>query len=147
MIKVKFLNENAKLPFKAHRGDAGFDLFASEAVIIPPMSRALIGTGISVSFPVSTIDKHSYYMRIAPRSGLAAKSGIDVFAGVIDFDYRGEYKVCLFNSTNEPFEVSIGDRIAQMIPTVFLETELEQVDDLDDGTSRGAGSFGSSGKN
>ena len=145
MIKVKLLNENAKLPVKAHPGDAGFDLFASESVSIPPLSRALIGTGISVAFPKSTLSKHSYYMRIAPRSGLAAKKGIDVFAGVIDFEYRGEYKVCLFNSSNEPFEVAVGDRIAQMIPTVFLETDIKQVEGLDTNTSRSAGSFGSSG--
>ena len=145
MIKVKLLNKNAKLPVKAHPGDAGFDLFACESVSIIPLSRALIGTGISVAFPESTLPKHSYYMRIAPRSGLAVKKGIDVFAGVIDFEYRGEYKVCLFNSTNEPFDVSVGDRIAQMIPTVFLETDLEQVDELDTDTSRSAGAFGSSG--
>lgn len=146
MIKIKLLNENAKMPFKAHPGDAGFDLFASENALIPPNSRALVSTGISIVLPTCEILGHNYYVRIAPRSGLAVKSGIDVFAGVIDSSYRGEIKLCLFNSSTEPFSVNVGDRIAQMIPTLFLDSNLEQIDDLDK-TSRGDGAFGSSGKN
>ena len=146
MIKIKLLNENAKMPFKAHPGDAGFDLFASESLVIPPNSRALVGTGISVALPTCEISGHNYYVRIAPRSGLAVKSGINVFAGVIDTTYRGEYKVCLFNSSNESFSVKIGDRIAQIIPTLFLDSKLEEIDELDK-TSRSEGGFGSSGKN
>lgn len=146
-IKIKLLNSEAKMPFKAHVGDAGLDLFSSEDVSIPPMSRALIGTGIAIALPESDLSGYNYYVRIAPRSGLAVKKGIDMFAGVIDFMYRGEVKVCLFNSSNEPFNISVGDRVAQMIPTVFLEAELEQVDVLPQSVSRSDGSFGSSGKN
>lgn len=147
MIKIKLLTPLARLPVKAHPDDAGFDIYAAEDTIIPPRSRALISTGIAVALPKCPIKDHKYYLRIAPRSGLAVKSGIDVFAGVIDYTYRGECKVCLFNSSNEPFSILVGDRIAQMIPTVFLDTSLEQVDVLPEFGSRLDGGFGSTGKN
>ena len=146
MIKVKLLNENARLPLKAHSGDAGFDLFSSDDMVILPNSRALIGTGVSVALPVSSLKNHIYYLRIAPRSGLAVKKGIDVFAGVVDSSYRGEIKISLFNSSTEPFRIFVGDRIAQMIPTLVLDSGIELVDSLDL-TFRNNSGFGSSGKN
>lgn len=145
MIKIKLLNEYAKMPFKPHVGDVGLDLFSAENIIIPPCSRALVGTGVAIALPESNLDGYGYYIRIAPRSGLAVKSGINVFAGVIDSMYRGEIKVCLYNSTDESFSVTIGDRIAQMIPTVFLACDLEEVDVLPKSTSRFDAGFGSSG--
>lgn len=144
MIKVKLLNEKARLPVKIHESDAGYDLAACEDVLIPPRSRAVISTGVSLSLPKCSLEGHEYYLRIAPRSGLAAKHGIDVFAGVIDTSYRGECKVCLFNSGDEPFQVRCGDRIAQAILTVFAKSEVVRVDELDV-TERGDAGFGSSG--
>ncbi len=84
------------------------------------------------------------YGRIAPRSGLAAKNFIDVGAGVIDSDYRGEVKVLLFNFSEEEFKVNVGDRIAQLIVEKYTRTEIEEVQDLSE-SERGAGGFGSTG--
>lgn len=84
------------------------------------------------------------YGRIAPRSGLAAKHFIDIGAGVIDSDYRGEVKVLMFNFSEEEFKVSVGDRIAQLIVEKYTRTEIEEVTDLTD-SERGAGGFGSTG--
>jgi len=146
MIKVKLLNSLAKIPFKAHPSDAGFDVFSVEEKLIAPLSRVVIKTGISLALPNCSIPNHNYYFRVAPRSGLAVKNGLDVLAGVVDSSYRGELLIALFNSSNEPFVVNVGMRIAQIIPTLFLEDSLELVDELDD-TSRSSAGFGSSGLN
>ncbi|MEI8364561.1 MAG: dUTP diphosphatase [archaeon] len=145
MIKVKRLTESAKLPEKAHETDAGFDLFSDIDLIIPPKSRGTISTGITMILPEIPYPTFNTYLRIAPRSGLAAKKGIDVFAGVIDLEYRGELLVCLFNSSDEPFEVKKGDKIAQIIPTIILNDKIQEVSEIDE-TERGAKGFGSSGK-
>ena len=87
---------------------------------------------------------HGNYGRIAPRSGLAAKNFIDIGAGVIDSDYRGEVKVLLFNFNTTPFTVNVGDRIAQLIIEKYTRTTIEEVEDLD-ATVRGEGGFGSTG--
>ncbi len=144
MINVKKLTETAKLPERAHDDDAGFDLFSDEDVIIPAMERKVIKTGISVSINNIESDNYSCYLRIAPRSGLSVKKGIDVFAGVVDLGYRGEIMICLFNSSKEDFEIKKGDKIAQMIPTLILKTNIQEVNSLED-TSRGEKGFGSSG--
>jgi deoxyuridine 5'-triphosphate nucleotidohydrolase len=145
MIKVKRLTETAILPTKAHDSDAGFDLYADEDKLIPPKGRGTISTGISISPPNIQYPGFNIYLRIAPRSGLSAKKGIDIFAGVMDFDYRGDYIVCLFNASDEPFEVKKGDKIAQIIPTIILNDKLVEVEELDE-TERGAKGFGSSDK-
>ena len=120
-------------------GDAGFDLCASEDVVIEPGERALIGTGIAASF------SPDYYMRISPRSGMAVKSGIDVFAGTVDSSFLGEWKVLLFNSSKFKVAILKGDRIAQAIPTrISQDKGFEFVDELD-ATDRGTNGFGSSG--
>ena len=98
----------------------------------------MIGTGLAFGIPVGN------YGRIAPRSGLAAKNSIDVGAGVIDSDYRGEVKVLLFNFSDTDFKIAEGDRIAQMIIEKYTITALTEVDTLDD-TVRGEGGFGSTG--
>ncbi|XP_046689241.1 deoxyuridine 5'-triphosphate nucleotidohydrolase, mitochondrial-like [Homalodisca vitripennis] len=85
------------------------------------------------------------YGRIAPRSGLTWKNGIDVGAGVIDEDYRGDVRVILFNHSDEPFTIEAGDRIAQLICEKIYYPELEEVQELDE-TNRGSGGFGSTGK-
>jgi dUTP pyrophosphatase len=144
MIEVKLLNSLAKLPVKAHPGDAGFDVFSVEEKIISPLSRVVIKTGISLALPQSLIEGHDYYFRVAPRSGLAVKNGIDVLAGVVDSSYRGELLVALFNSSDKSFKVEVGMRIAQIIPTLFLVDDLEIVDELSD-SERSIFGFGSSG--
>lgn len=119
-------------------GNAGFDLYSAEEGIVMPQSQSIISVGISTSF------SSHYYMRIAPRSGLAAKNGIDVMAGVIDSSYRGEWKVILRNNSNLPFVYNVGDRIAQAIPEKISTDEFIFVEELTQ-TVRGEGGFGSTG--
>lgn len=104
------------------------------------MEKTLVKTDIQIALPSGC------YGRVAPRSGLAAKHFIDVGAGVIDEDYRGNLGVVLFNFGKEKFEVKKGDRIAQLICERIFYPEIEEVQVLDD-TERGAGGFGSTGKN
>ena len=91
-MNIKKLHIHAKVPTRANPNDAGADLYSIESVVIPPLSRGVVKTGIALEIPVS------YYGRVAPRSGLAAKHGIDVLAGVIDSSYRGEIGVVLLNT-------------------------------------------------
>lgn len=144
LIKVKLLHPDAKKPFKAQPDDAGFDVSSIEELEIPPLSRAVVKTGLSFALPKSTQEGFGLYLRVAPRSGLAVKHGLDVLAGVVDASYRGELMIALFNSSNEPFKVEKGMRIAQLIPTFFLMDDLKIVDSLDE-TSRSDKGFGSSG--
>jgi dUTP pyrophosphatase len=142
-IKIKKVNPLAKVPSRANPTDAGADLFSVVHDFIPPLTRKLIKTGISIEIPESPIKR--YYGRIAPRSGLAFKNGIDVLAGVIDSGYRGELGVVLFNSDKDKeFEIKIGDRIAQLIIEAHYNFEFEEVLDLSE-TERGEGGFGSTG--
>jgi dUTP pyrophosphatase len=138
ILQVKILHQNATMPKRGSPLSAGFDLSASEPVVIPPHSRAIVKTGISIACPAGT------YARIAPRSGLAVKNFIDTGAGVVDADYRGEVGVVLFNFGDEPFNVSKGDRIAQLILEKICMAQAVQVEELDD-TERGAGGYGSTG--
>ncbi|XP_059746271.1 deoxyuridine 5'-triphosphate nucleotidohydrolase, mitochondrial isoform X1 [Bos taurus] len=107
---------------------------------VPPMEKVLVKTDIQIALPSGC------YGRVAPRSGLAAKHFIDVGAGVIDEDYRGNVGVVLFNFGKEKFEVKKGDRIAQLICERIFYPEIEEVQVLDD-TERGSGGFGSTGSN
>ena len=106
--------------------------------MIKAQGKALVPTGCSFSIP------HGNYGRIAPRSGLAWKNHLDVGAGVIDSDYRGEVRVVIFNLAQEDYVVTPGERIAQMIIEKVVATELVEVDDLEE-TARGDGGFGSTG--
>jgi dUTP pyrophosphatase len=119
-------------------GNAGFDLYATQPGTIFPHQQEIVPVGISTSF------NPEYYMRVAPRSGLAAKNGIDVLAGVIDSSYRGEWKVILRNNSNTTFVYSVGDRIAQAIPEKISTEEFIFVNELPDSV-RGEGGFGSTG--
>jgi dUTP pyrophosphatase len=121
---------------------AGMDLYAclTEPLILKPMERALIPTGIFIEVP------EGCEAQVRPRSGLAIKNGITVLntPGTIDADYRGEVKVILINLSHEPFTIQNGDRIAQMVIAKYEKIEWNQVEQLSD-TERGAGGFGSSG--
>ena len=111
---------------------------ANEATVIPQGERRVISTGIAIATPAGT------YARIAPRSGLAAKHSIDIGAGVIDQDYRGEVKVLLVNNSKHPYPVKPGDRIAQLILEQILLAKPQDTDTLDE-TTRGEEGFGSTG--
>lgn len=138
MIKVKKIHELAITPKRNNPSDAGADLYAVEQIEIPPLSRKMVSTGICVEIP------EGFYGRIAPRSGLAVKNGIDVLAGVCDSSYRGEIKVVLYNTdTEKTFEVTYGDKIAQLIIEQHFNFNLAEVDELSS-TIRGNNGFGSS---
>jgi len=137
-LLVKKLVEDATVPHRATELAAGYDISASEDAKIPSKGRFAVSTGISIGLPEGT------YGRIAPRSGLAYKFGIDVLAGVIDADYRGEVKVILYNSGEHPFVIKKGDRIAQLIIEKNETPDVAVVMDIDD-TVRGTGGFGSTG--
>jgi dUTP pyrophosphatase len=144
MSEFKFarMNLHAHEPVRAHQYDAGMDIFACESVIVPAHDKAIINTGIAISFP------NDCYARIAPRSGLALKKSIDVLAGVIDHGYTGEVKVILFNHSDEPFEVTVHDRIAQLIfERIYIPNMLTCVpyNNIVDDAKRGENGFGSTG--
>jgi dUTP pyrophosphatase len=140
-LRIARLDERARLPTRAHDGDAGLDLYALEPVVLAAGERASVPTGIAVEIPVG------HAGRVLPRSGLAARHGISVVnaPGLIDSGYRGEVRVLLLNTDRaRPFELDGGDRIAQLVLVpVALPTPTE-VDALSD-SERGAGGFGSSG--
>ncbi|NXY03930.1 DUT protein, partial [Pteruthius melanotis] len=141
-MRLRFtkLSDNAFAPSRGSARAAGYDLYSAYDCVIPPMEKAVVKTDIQIALPSGC------YGRVAPRSGLAAKHFIDVGAGVIDEDYRGNVGVVLFNFGKETFEVKKGDRIAQLICERIYYPELEEVEALDD-TERGEGGFGSTGKN
>ena len=139
IIKAKRLSDKAILPTKANEDDAGWDLYASESLSIPSNGRVLVGTSVSLAISTGSVGL------IWPRSGLAVKQGIDVFAGVIDAGYRGEIKVCLFNSSDKTVEISEGDRIAQLIIQKINNVIFKESNNLSN-TLRGEGGFGSSGE-
>ena len=143
-LSIKLLNQDAKMPEYGSSYAAGLDIFSYEDIIVPPSCRLPISTGISLSWEGQ--DAENYYLRIAPRSGLSVKSSIDIGAGVIDYDYRGEIKVVFINNGQSPYQVSKGDKIAQMIlEKISRFSVIQIVDELSD-TERGFGGFGSTGK-
>jgi dUTP pyrophosphatase len=137
-LRVKKLSEHATIPVRGSDGAAGYDLSAAYDCVVKAKSKELVKTDLSIAIPKNT------YARIAPRSGLAYKKFIDVLAGVVDYDYRGNVGVILANFGDEDFEVKKGDRIAQMILERITTPECVEVEDLE-ATERGAGGFGSTG--
>lgn len=140
----KKLNAAAHAPVKGSESAAGYDLASVEKTVVPAKGQVLVSTGLAVAIPDGN------YGRIAPRSGLATTNAIDVGAGVVDEDYRGEVKVLLVNLGNEDFEVNEGDRIAQFIVEKYTPSKLAETEDLakshdDEVTARGAAGFGSTG--
>jgi dUTP pyrophosphatase len=142
-VSVLRLPHGADLPLPSYAtaGSAGLDLRAAEALTLKPGQRALVATGIAIALPPS------HEAQVRPRSGLAVKHGVTVLnsPGTIDSDYRGEIKVPLINHGSEDFVIARGDRIAQMVIARVEQVELAEVTSLD-GTARGSGGFGSSGK-
>ncbi len=142
-IKVKKLNKNAKLPFRATEGSAGADLFAciDDDIILKSGERMLIPTGIAIE-----LDNPQCGAFIFPRSSLSFKNGVSLAncVGVVDSDYRGEVKVALINHSDTDFVIHNGDRIAQLVIMPVIIPSFEVADELND-TDRGAGGFGSTG--
>lgn len=141
VLKIKKLSEDAIIPFYAHPGDAGLDLFSVEEVTIERGKRKLVATGISIELPKNT------EAQVRPRSGLALKYGVTVLnsPGTIDEGYRGEIKVILINHGEEAFKINKGDKIAQMVIMPVLTVGIEEVEILND-SERGEGGFGSTGR-
>ena len=142
VLRFARLSEGARPPTRAHDGDAGYDLHASEAATIGPARRASVGTGIAIELP------DGYAGLVLPRSGLAAKHGITLpnAPGLIDAGYRGELRVLLLNTDlEEPFEVEPGDRIAQLVVARVEAPELVESEALEE-SPRGGGGFGSTGR-
>ena len=136
----KRLTPHAVAPERQSAGAAGYDITCIERVDIPPGRRAILPTGIAVAIP------HGWYGRLAPRSGLAAKQGYNVHAGVIDADFRGGIQVALINHGDDTLEFKPGDRIAQLIiERCAMGHAIEAVDGLP-GTVRGTNGMGSTGR-
>ena len=141
-LEVTRLRAEARLPARAHEGDAGLDLYAAEPAHLDPGGRASVGTGIAVAIPAG------HAGLVLPRSGLAKDRGITLpnAPGLIDSGYRGELRVLLLNADRtDAFEVAAGDRIAQLLVTPYASAEPIEVGALDD-TRRGLAGFGSSGR-
>lgn len=137
-IPFKKLSEKAKIPSQATSSDAGYDLYTTESGVIKSGERKLFKTNISTAIP------HGYYGRVAPRSGLAYKHGIDVLAGVIDSGYRGDIGVILINFWTEDFAVNEWDKIAQFIIEKCHYVDRQEVTELPE-SQRGEGAYGSTG--
>ena len=136
VVKFVKLSDKACTPVRATCLAAGYDLASTSTEVIAPGGRLLISTGIALSLPPDT------YARIAGRSGLALKHGICVGAGVIDADFRGEVKCLLFNHGDQPFYISSGQKIAQLIVTPVRHPVFIKVDSMKM-TDRGSCGFGS----
>ncbi len=140
-LRIKRIHPDAAMPFYAHAGDAGMDLRSVADLTIPVGGRALVPTGLVFLL------EEGWEVQVRPRSGLAFKEGVTVLntPGTIDSGYRGEVGVILFNSSDRPFKVAKGDRIAQIVVSPVVRAEVEEAFDVDT-TERGGGGFGSTGR-
>lgn len=141
-LRVRLLDPRATPPTRAHAGDAGLDLHALEGLTLGPGERASVGTGLAVAIPPA------HAGLVLPRSGLAHRHGIALVnaPGLIDSGYRGELRVLLLNTDREhAHEIEAGDRIAQLVIIAVATPEIVAVDELE-GSVRGTGGFGSSGR-
>jgi len=140
-VSVHRLDPDLPLPSYAHEGDAGMDLYASESVVIDPLERVLVGTGIALAIP----DGHAGFVQ--PRSGLALRTGLTFVntPGLIDSHYRGEIKLIAINlDPQAPIRITRGDKIAQLVIQRVERAVLIDTGGLD-ATERGERGFGSSG--
>lgn len=140
-IPLKRLDPDLPVPKRAHRGDAGVDLYAAQDLTLAPFERSLMPTGIAIALPMGTVGL------VHPRSGFAHKHGLSIVnaPGTIDADYRGEIKVNLVNlDSSEPIHITRGMRIAQLIVQRVELCDFIEVDELDE-TTRGVAGHGSTG--
>ncbi|WP_242097002.1 dUTP diphosphatase [Sphingomonas sp. CROZ-RG-20F-R02-07] len=142
-LRLQRLPHGADLPLPAYAtsGAAGLDIVAAETLTLAPGARAAVATGFAIAIP------EGHEVQVRPRSGMALKHGVTCLntPGTIDSDYRGEVKVILANLGSEPFVVTRGERIAQLVPAIVTPATVYEVGALDD-TARGAGGFGSTGR-
>jgi len=138
-LKFKKLDSTAKLPNFAHPGDAGMDIFSLEDLVIKPGERVRVRTGWAVEIP------DGYVGLIWDKSSMAFNHGIKTMAGVADAGYRGEILVVLINLLTNDFSINKYDKIAQFLIQPIEHPEIVEVEELSD-TSRGSGSFGSTGR-
>ena len=140
-LPIKRLDPTVELPSYAYAGDAGLDLRASESVVLKPLERRLVSTGLAIAIP------EGYAGFVQPRSGLALRKGLSMAntPGLIDAHYRGELKVCAVNlDSQNNIIIERGERIAQLVIQKVPVVTLTEVDELDE-TDRGTAGFGSSG--
>ena len=137
-MKVKFLSPTAKVPTKSSELAAGYDLYADKSAVLLPRTHTKVTTGLALKLECG------FYGRVASRSGLSFNHGIEVGAGVLDADYRGEVKINLHNHSDDEYTVNAGDRVAQLIIENANSPGIEVVADLDQ-TERGENGFGSTG--
>jgi dUTP pyrophosphatase len=145
-LLIKKLNSDAITPSYGSNGAAGLDLCAYGEHVVPAKTRKLIPTGLCVQWTDDGKNAEDYYLRIAPRSGLSVKHCVEIGAGVVDSDYRGEVKICFINNSDTYYHIIHGDRIAQgILERIKKFSSIEVVDELIE-TDRGEGGFGSTGK-
>ena len=137
MLKFKKLSPEAELPTRETPESAGLDIKALNSAVVPARGQQIISTGLALELP------RKFYARVAPKSGLAALHGIDVGAGIIDADYRGDIKVLLFNHSDVDFHIAKGRDIAQIIIASCLILPVTEASELSE-TSRGKRGFGDS---
>ena len=141
-VKIKRLVPYAKLPTKATNGSGAYDLYSTEASVLPAEERAAFGIGLAMEIP------EGFVGLVCSRSGLALKQGIAVLnaPGIVDPDYRGEVKAIVINhDTEQPLVVNSGDKIAQILFVKAEDVIFEEAEELSS-TQRGTGGFGSTGK-
>ena len=144
MLRVKLLEQGAKLPVVAHPGeDLGYDVFAIESVVLEPRKTVRVRTGISVEARDPEMGT-ALGLLVRDRSSMASR-GVATMAGVIDAGYRGEVQIVMTNLGTEPVELKAGEKIAQMIPVPVLTGVVEEVESLEESARLGKG-FGSSGR-
>ena len=143
VLKIKKVKDNAEIPKYQTEGSSGMDLCAAidNTVIIPPLQRVFIPTGIAIELPLG------YEAQVRPRSGLSSKHGITLVncVGTIDSDYRGEIIVPLINLSDSAYSIQPGERIAQMVISKYERVGIKEVNELNP-SGRGTGSFGSTGR-
>lgn len=140
-VNVRRKSKEDPLPAYKTAGAAGCDVTAAQSVTIRPGGRCLVPTGLFLEVP------EGYECQVRPRSGLALSHGVTVLntPGTIDSDYRGEVGVILFNTSDQPYIVAVGERIAQLVFAPVTRVKFEEVQELSD-TSRGVSGFGSTGR-
>ena len=140
-IGIRLLSDDAKMPRQATPESAGADLCASESLILHPSEIRLVHTGLQMDIP------EGYHIEVRSRSGLAAKYGVFVLnsPGTVDSDYTGEIGIILCNAGKDPFKISVGDRIAQMVVIHHEVPSFTLVNEIQKDTERGSGGFGHTG--
>lgn len=141
-VNIILKKEEAKLPIYATERSAGADLYSVDDIVLEPMQRALVHTGIHIELPIDA------EAQVRSRSGLSLKKGIVAILGTIDADYQGEVGVIIINLSNEPFAIKKGERIAQMVMNGdggLFQAEWNQVESFERQSERGEGGFGHTG--